>query len=225
MSDADVRGLARCPSTPVAAATAMLLFAATAATAQVRIASGGAATLTGAVGGAVTRQTPQQAALVTVVNFGDVSPNNPSAYVCFTQPVKIWARPGSTMRLAVTAESFGSTPADIKKTDIGVGVVNVRSGGPNADVSTTSVVAMFAADPCLAPKDADGIPAFAGTLAAVGVAAPGAPVMISTGPISLRGSFRSNSNEADLDVKLAIAPQAFRAGNFSLTLTLTMTQP
>ncbi len=218
-----VRRLAR--SAPPLAAAAALLFFAPSATGQIRIASGGAATLTGAVGGAVTRQTPQQNALVTVVNFGDVSPNNPSAYVCFTQPVKIWARPSSTMRLAVTAETFGSTPADIKKTDIGVGVVNVRSGGPNGDVSTTRVVPMFAADPCLAPKDLDGIPAFAGTLATVGVAEPGTPVIISTGPISLRGSFRSNSNEADLDIKLAIAPLAFRAGSFSLTLTLTMTQP
>lgn len=204
---------------------ALSLVVTTTARAQAKITSGGAATLAGAVGGAVTRQSPTQATIVTVVNFGEVGPDNPSGYVCFTQPLKIWARPSSTLRLAVTAESLGPTPADIKKTDFGAAIVNVRPGGPNADLSTTTVVPAFASDPCLASKDADGVPSFAGTLGAVATTTPGTTVMVSTGPISVRGSFKSNSNEADLDLKLAVAPQTFRAGDFSITLTLTVTSP
>jgi hypothetical protein len=192
---------------------------------SIKITSGGNATLTGNIGGGVTTQGGRDSLVVTVASFGEVGPNNPSGYVCLRQPVMIRASIPSTVRVAVTAESFGPGPSQIGKQDIGIGFVNIAPSGPNADLSTTTIVPTFASDPCTTPKDTDGIPQFAGTLAAVATTAPGTAAIVSTGPISLRGSFNSESNAALVDLKLAIAPQAFRAGTFSLTLTLTLTSP
>jgi len=192
---------------------------------SLKITSGGTATLSGNIGGGVTTQSGRDRLIVTVAGFGEVGPNNPSAYVCLRQPVMIRASVPSTVRVAVTAESFGPGPAQIGKQDIGVGFVNLAPSGPNADLSTTTIVPTWASDPCTAPKNPDGVPQFAGTLAGVGTTAPGTAAIVSTGPISLRGSFNSESNAALVDLRLAIAPQAFRAGDFSLTLTLSLTSP
>ena len=192
---------------------------------SVKITSGGNATLTGSIGGGVTTQGGRDSLIVTIASFGEVGPNNPSNYVCLRQPLLIRALVPSTVRLAVTAESFGPGASQIGKKDIGAGFVNLAPSGPNADLSTTTVLPAFASDPCAAPKDQDGIPQFAGTLAGVATTAPGTAAIASTGPISLRGSLNSQSNAALVDLKLAIAPQAFRAGTFSLTLTLTLTAP
>ena len=215
------------PSCFVAALAALLLplHAPLAQAQSLKITSGGTATLSGNIGGGVTTQSGRDRLIVTVAGFGEVGPNNPSNYVCLRQPVLIRALVPSTVRLAVTAESFGPGASQIGKKDIGVGFVNLAPSGPNADLSTTTVLPAFASDPCAAPKDQDGIPQFAGTLAGVATTAPGTAAIASTGPISLRGSLNSQSNAALVDLKLAIAPQAFRAGTFSLTLTLTLTAP
>lgn len=224
----------RCPRShpallplPAAALVALLLgLPVPLAQAQsVKITSGGNATLTGSIGGGVTTQSGRDSIIVTVASFGDVGPNNPSSYVCLRQPVLVRALVPSTVRLAVTAESFGPGASRIGKQDIGVGFVNLVPSGPNADLSTTTVLPAFASDPCAAPKDQDGIPQFAGTLAGLATTAPGTAAIASTGPISLRGSLNSQSNAALVDLKLAIAPQAFRAGSFSLTLRVTLTAP
>ena len=41
----------------------------------------------------------------------------------------------------------------------------------------------------------------------------------------LRGNFNSASNRGEVDMLLAVAPQAYGAGTFSATMTLTMTTP
>lgn len=195
--------------------------------AVVKLTSGGMASLAGNVGGGVTVQSPSDAALATAVNFGDVGPGNPNAYVCFTQPLFLRSIAASTVSAAVTAASFGAAAGDLQKDDVGIGFTNLTAGGPPAlvDISTTTITAGFGSDPCAAPKDADGVPTFAATLNSLATATPGTAVVTSTGPISLAGSFNSPSNEADLDLKLAIAPQAFTTGVFSATITLTMTTP
>ena len=195
--------------------------------AQLRLTSGGNASLTGAVGGAVTVQSATNATIVTTVNFGEVGTANPNAYVCFTQPVYVRAFSASSIRVAVTAASFGASLAALKKTDVGVGIVNLSDGGNNSDVSlgNTTVTPAFAADPCNAAKNADGVPSFSATLNAVGTSLPGTTVMQSSSAISLRGSVNSNSNKAQFDLKLAIAPQFYEAGNFSATITINITSP
>jgi hypothetical protein len=224
----------RCPRSPsvpfpsLAAGLLVLLLSLLAPDAlaqSLKITSGGNATLTGSIGGGVTAQSGRDSLIVTVASLGEVGPNNPSDYVCMRQPVLVRARVPSTLRIAVTAESFGPGASQIGKGDIGVGFVSLAPSGPNADLSTTTIVPAFASDPCAAPKDPDGVPQFTGTLAGVASTAPGTASIVSTGPISLRGSLNSESNAALVDLRLAIAPQAFRAGTFSLTLTLTLTAP
>ncbi len=190
-----------------------------------KLTSGGAATLTGNVGGGVTAQSAADAALATVVNFGDVGPGNANNFVCFTQPLFLRANVASTVSGAVTAESFGGAVNDVQKTDIGIGLQNLAVGGPNADISTTTITAAYNADPCLAVKDADGVPAYSRTLNNLAVATPGTALITSTGPVSLRGNFASPNNRALVDLMLAIAPQAYGTSPFSATVTLTMTTP
>ncbi len=190
-----------------------------------KVTSGGTAVLSGAPTGVVTAQSGADATLSSVVNFGEVGPANPSAFACFTQPLFLRANVASSLRVAVTAASFGAGPGALKESDIGIGLRNLAAGGPNADLSTTTIVASFAADPCAAPKNADGIPSYSATLASLSTAQPGTTVMQSTGAISPRASFNSNSNRVLLDLKLAIAPQAFTAGPFAATLTITLTNP
>ncbi len=191
----------------------------------VRVTSGGAATLTGNLGGGITTQSPSNGALATVVDFGDVGPGNTNTRVCFIQPLFLRANAASTVSAALTDSAFGGGAGDLAATDIGIGFQNLVASGGNADVSTTTVAASFGADPCSAALDGDGIPTFSATLNDLAPAAPGTAVIASTGPISLRGSFNSPNNRADLDLSLSIVPQAFTAGAFSATVTLTMTSP
>lgn len=192
---------------------------------NLKLTSGGNASLGGSRGGAVTTQSPSDGLLGAAVNFGDVGPANPSAFVCLTQPLFLRANVASSLKAAVTTESFGAGPGDLKKTDIGIGLRNLAAGGPNADISTTVVTAPYSADPCAATKDSDGIPFYSATLANLATAVPGTTVIQSTGAISPRGAFTSPSNRVLVDLRLAIAPQAFTAGSFSATITLTFTNP
>lgn len=189
------------------------------------ISSGGNTTLAGSLGGGVFVQSPSDTVLQTVIHFGDVGPNNNNSYVCLTQPLSLRARIPSSLRAALTINSFGNGPGDLQTTDIGIGIQNLVASGGNADISTTTVAAGFDADPCAAPKDGDGVPTFSATLSDLAAGAPGTIVIQSTGPISLRGGRRSQQNRVELNLRLAIAPQAFTAGNFSAILTLTLTSP
>ena len=207
----------------------MLLAALTiapAASAQIfRVTSAGAATLTGSSGGAVTVPSPSNAALATVVNFGDVGPANLNNYVCFTQTLALRADVRISLRMAVTAEAFGAPAGAVKKSDLGLGLINLRTGGPLATIATTTITPAFAADPCAAPKNADGIPAYSATLATLPTAAPGTAVLQSTAAISALPALNLNVNRVLVDLRMAIAPQFYNAGNFSATVTVTITNP
>lgn len=197
------------------------------ANAQIKITSGGNATITGGVGAAVTVQSGSDNTITTTVNFGNVGTANPNAYVCFTQPVYIRAFSASSIRVAATSSSFGASLAALKKSDVGLGIINLSDAGNNADVSlaNTTITPAFAPDPCAAAKNADGVPSFSATLSSVSTVLPGTTVIQSTSAISLRGSVNSNSNKAQFNVRLAIAPQFYEAGNFSATIAITITSP
>ncbi len=187
-------------------------------TAAVKLTSGGAATLSGNSGGGITTSSAADAALATVVNLGDVGPANTNPIVCFTQPLFLRANAPSTLSAAVTAESFLGGAADVAKTDLGIGFINLSDlGGANASIATSTVAAGYATDVCSA--------AFTRTLNNLATAAPGTAILSSAGPVSLRGNFNSASNRIGLDMKMAIAPQAFSVGAFSATVTFTLTSP
>jgi len=190
-----------------------------------QLSSGGAATLTGSSGGGVTTQSASNAPLATVVNFGDVGPGNTSSYVCFTQPLFLRSNTPSSLKAALTANTFGAAAGDLKAADVGIGLRNLAAGGVNADVSNTTIVAAYAADPCTAPLNANGVPTFSRALGNLGTVTPGTTLLSATGAWSLRGSLNSPSNRVSVDLKLAIVPQSFTAGSFSATVTLTVTSP
>lgn len=190
-----------------------------------QLSSGGNATLTGNSGGGVTTQSAANAPLATVVNFGDVGPGNTSTHVCFTQPLFLRSNTASSLKAALTANTFGAGSGDLKATDIGIGLTTLSAGGVNADISNTTIVAAYAADPCTAPVNASGIPTFSRTLANLGTVTPGTTLLSATGAWSLRGSLSSTSNRVQVNLKLAIVPQAFTAGTFSATVTMTVTSP
>lgn len=190
-----------------------------------KLTSGGSATLTGNSGGGVTVVSANDAPLATVVNFGEVGPGNTSTYVCFTQPLLMRSNVAASVRAAVTAAAFGAGPGDLKKTDIGVGLRNLSASGPNADISNTTILAAFSADPCAAPIGAGGTPTYSATLNSLATVTPGTTLLSTTSAWSLRGSPNAASNGARVDFKLAIVPQSFTAGTFSATVTLTVTSP
>lgn len=201
-----------------------------AVTAAVKLTSGGAATITGTIsGGGVTAQSASDAALATVVDFGDVGPGNTNSAVCFTQPLFLRSNAGASLKGAMTASTgFGVGTGDIKASDVGIGFTGLSTGGnPNADISTATVTAAYSSDPCAGTLNPLGIPSFAATNSLATLApAPGTIVMSSTGPLSLRGAFASASNRVLLNMKLAILPQAYTVtAGFTATVTLTMTSP
>lgn len=196
-----------------------------AAAQTVRVTSAGNASLTGNLGGGVTVQTPSNNALATVINFGEVGPANTSNYVCFVQPLALRADVASSLRIAVTASSFGAAPSALKKSDIGLGLTNLTDGGPLASIATTSITPAFAADPCSAAKNVDGVPNFSATLNSVATAAPGTTVLQNTGAISALPNLNLNVNRVLVSLRMAIAPQLYAAGSFSATVTVTITNP
>lgn len=191
----------------------------------VRLTSGGAATLTGNSGGGVTTQSAANAPLATIVNFGDVGPGNTSSFVCFTQPLFLRSNTPSSLKAALTANTFGGAASDLQATDVGIGLRNLTVGGVNADISNTTIVAAYAADPCAAPLNVNGVPTYSRSLSNLGTVTPGTTMMSATGAWSLRGSLTSPSNLVRVDLKLAIVPQSFATGSFSATVTLTVTSP
>lgn len=210
----------------IAAVLFLCLVTTEGASAQiVRVTSAGNATLAGNVGGAVTQQTPNNNALATIVNLGEVGPANPNNYVCFTQPLALRADVPASLRMAVTIESFGVAPSAVKKTDVGLGLINLTDGGALASIATTSITPAFAADPCLAPKNVDGVPTYSATLNSLPTAAPGATVLQSTGAMSVLANSNINPNRVLVSLRMAVAPQFYAAGNFSATVTVTITNP
>jgi hypothetical protein len=184
----------------------------------VKLTSGGAATLTGNSGGGVTTSSAADAALASVVDMGDVGPANPSAVVCFTQPLFLRANGSSTLSAAVTASSFTVGAGNIAKTNIGIGFTNLAAGGAQASIATSTVQASYGTDPCGG--------AFGQTLNDLATATPGTAVLVSTAAISQGGSFSAASNRALLDMRLGIVPGAYAAPDtFSATVTLTLTSP
>ena len=185
----------------------------------VKLTSGGAASLSGNLGGGITTGSASDAALATVVDLGDVGPANTNAMVCFVQPLFLRANGSSTLSAAVTAESFTAGVSNVAKTDLGIGFTGLTDfGSANASIATSTVAAGYGTDVCSA--------AFTRSLNDLATATPGTAILTSTGAVSLRGNFNSASNRVGMDMRLAIAPGAYAAPDaFSATVTFTLTSP
>ena len=205
------------------AAVGLLCWAGTAARAQqFDIGSGGLPTITGATGGTVNGSPDVTQNLVVNVNFGDVSPINPSSVVRVVVPVSI--RSTSPYQVTVTATgAFDSNPQAVQRTDIGFGAGNLRQLGNKARDCTRGTHTFrtpFGNDPAAAITfDAQGRAAYPASLANLGT-----PVVILSGPELTKGSItkREPDNGYVFDAVFVIKPQFFAAGNFNVTLTFNI---
>jgi hypothetical protein len=189
---------------------------------QFDIGSGGLPTITGAVGGSVTGSADVTDNLVVNVNFGEVSPINPSNVVRVVVPVSI--RSTSPYQVSVSAAGlFDSNPQAVQRTDIGFGARNMRQLGSKArDCNSTHTFrSPFSNDPSSAMTfDATGRAAYPSSLASLGVSA----VVLSGPPLTKGNSVakREQDNGYVFDAIFVIKPQFFAAGNFNVTLTFTI---
>ena len=200
-----------------------LLAAAPAYAQQFDIGSGGLPVITGARGGSVTGTADVTQNLVVNVDFGEVSPVNTSNLVTVTVPVSI--RSTSPYQVAVAvAGNFDANPQAVQRTDIGFGVLNLRSLGPKARDCNRSphlFRAPFNNNPAASVSlDAQGRAAYPSSLASLGASA-----VILNGPELTKGNSitkREEDNGYVFNAVLAIKPQFYAAGRFTATLTFTI---
>ena len=186
------------------------------------ISSGGAPTITGAVGGSVTGSSSVLNNLLVTVNFGELSPSNTNGVVKVTIPVAV----RSTQAYKVTATltyTTGASAQAIQKTDIGFGMNNWHSMGANSRVCSNSphtIYSPFSNNPSSnVTLNASGRAQYASDLADIGVS-----TVVLSGPrlSSTAQASRRNDNGYIFDAILCITPQYYAAGSATATLTLTI---
>jgi hypothetical protein len=189
------------------------------------IGSAGQPSITGNLGGSVTGNPSLLANLVVTVNFGELTPVNPSGIIKVVVPVAIRSTNEYQIRVSVTG-GFGSNPNSVQLSDIGFGIQNFRSLGARATAcSANSVInGLFNNDPSSAVTvdPVTGRAAYPSSLASIGASA-----LLINGPVLsvFRGVGnwrRETNNGRAFDAILAIKPQWFEPGPFTVTLTFTM---
>ncbi len=186
------------------------------------ISSGGAPTITGALGGSVTGSASVLNNLVVTINFGEISPLNNNALVRVVVPIGIRSR--QAYQVTVTLAGPGNAnPQALQASDIGFGENNLRAMGANSRVCVNSphiFYAPFNNDPAVTKTiAANGRATYQSTLGNVGVS-----TVIMSGPRLSTGSLavRRADNGYIFDTIFAITPQFFAAGASSATLTFTI---
>jgi hypothetical protein len=201
----------------------LLMFCASARAQQFDIGSGGLPTITGARGGSVTGTSDVTEALVVNVDFGEVSPVNTSNVVKVVVPISIRGTSSYQVSVSVTG-NFDSNPQAVQRSDIGFGARNLRSLGAKARQCNDSNHVFrtpFTNDPSTSfTLNASGRTAYTGSLANVGTS-----TVILSGPELTKGNSvtkREADNGYVFDAILAIRPQFYASGNFTATLTFTI---
>jgi hypothetical protein len=185
------------------------------------IGSGGQPTITGALNGSVTGSSSVTQDLVVTINFGEVSPANSNNLVKVVVPIAI--RSTDPYQVAVSvAGTFNSNTQAVQRSDIGFGVVNMRSLGFKAKDCTVPHLfrAPFNNDPSTnVTLNANGRATYPSSLSNIG-----ASTVILSGPQLTKGSL--TKHEADngyaFDAIFTIKPQYYVSGTFSVTITFTI---
>ena len=186
------------------------------------ISSGGAPTITGALGGSVTGSSSVTTNLSVTVNFGQISPINTNDIVKVVVPIGI----RSNAAYKVTAAVTGSIDANLQAvqwSDVGFGANNFRAMGNRSEVCNDSghiFYAPFENDPAttLTINGATGRAQYPSTLNNIGVAAT-----ILSGPRLTQGSIsRATNNGYIFDTIFVITPQFYSVGTASGTITFTI---
>ncbi|HEV7700471.1 MAG TPA: hypothetical protein VGO43_09620 [Pyrinomonadaceae bacterium] len=185
------------------------------------ISSGGAPTITGAIGGSVTGSSSVLNNLAVTINFGQVGPINTSTRVKVTVPIAV----RSSGPYKVTVTYSGSTNANVQavqKSDIGFGMNNWHAMGSNSRVCTQSshiIYSPFNNDPTsLVTLSSAGRAQYVSDLADVTTA-----TTILSGPrLSNGGASRATDDGYIFDAIFVITPQFYAASTTTANLVFTI---
>ena len=186
------------------------------------ISSGGAPTITGALGGSVTGSSSVLNDLSVTINFGEVSPANTNSIVKVVVPIAIRSNREYQVVVSITSSTNANVQA-IQRSDIGFGANNFRSMGANARVCTASnhiFYSPFNNDPASnVTINAAGRATYTSTLNNIG-----ASTVILSGPRLSRdiSPVRQTDNGYIFDAIFTIVPQFYAAGSTTATLTFTI---
>ncbi len=185
------------------------------------ISSGGAPTITGAVGGSVTGSASVLNNLVVTINFGEISPSNTNSIVKVTVPITV----RSNQAYKVTATYSGAINANaqaLQKSDIGFGLNNWRAMGSNSRVCALphTIYSPFSNDPAssVSINPTTGRAQYTSDLGDVTT-----NTTILSGPrLSNGGGARATNDGYIFDAIFTITPQFYAAGTTSATITFTI---
>lgn len=185
------------------------------------ISSGGAPTITGAVGGSVTGSASVLNNLVVTINFGEISPSNTNSIVKVTVPITV----RSNQAYKVTATYSGAINANaqaLQKSDIGFGLNNWRAMGSNSRVCALphTIYSPFSNDPAssVTINPTTGRVQYTSDLGDITTA-----TTILSGPrLSNGGGARATNDGYIFDAIFTITPQFYATGTTSATITFTI---
>ena len=190
------------------------------------IGSGGLATISStAFGGSVTSDLGLHADLLVTVNFGEITPINTAPIIKVVVPVAIRSREDYQITVSVTG-TLGTEPDALKLSDIGFGIQNLRSLGARAEAcGINSVIRTpYNNDPATSVtiSTTTGRAQYPSSLANVAAT----PLVLNGPELSTsQGNWRRGTDNGYVfDVILAVVPQWYAAGSFSLTLQFTMSR-
>lgn len=191
------------------------------------LSSAGLPYITGNLGGSVVGSQSVLSDLYVVVDFGEVSPANTSQIIKVIVPVAIRSTTQYQVTLSVTG-TYGASANAVKASDIGIGIQNFRALGPRATSCSaySTINPVFANDPAASVtiNPSTGRAQFPASLASIGTST----VLISGPVLSIFqgvGNWRRDpDNGRAFDLVLAIKPQWFEPGSFSITLRLSMSE-
>lgn len=181
------------------------------------ISSGGQPTITGSLGGSVIGSSDNTANLLVFVNFGELSPVNPSQLVKVVIPVII--RSDAPYRVSVTVVSpTNLNPDAVQLSDIGFGIQNLRRLRRGRDCDRSQdIKPPYNNDPSQTVNLTNRA-TYPSTLASL----INNPVILSGARLSNGPDRREDDNGWAFDAILVVAPQFFYPSQFTALLIFSI---
>ena len=186
------------------------------------ISSGGAPTITGAVGGSVTGSSSVLNNLAVTINFGEISPSNTNSIVKVVVPIAVRSNQAYKVQ-ATYSGAINANAQALQKSDIGFGLNNWRAMGSNSRVCSNSrhiFYSPFSNDPAttVSINPANGRVRYTSDLADVTT-----NTTILSGPRLSNGNNNRQTNDGYIfDAIFTITPQFYATGTTSATITFTI---
>lgn len=188
------------------------------------ITAGGPTVLSGSVGGSIANNKVQGEVLTGLaVQLGEVGPMNRNAFVKVTLPLLLRSNTGYALSMSATP-IVSADPGSVRLTDIGFGMGNVSRSAPYVMPGTDTPVGSILGDPTTTPDANPATPRWdypSGNRLSDYTTTTG----IIGGTRILTPVPASVTSGLTLDLYFCLKPQFFSPGNFSTTITLTISSP